>query len=290
MITPHYTLGQLQNLNKDSAYYQAQSNFTNIRDRAIKQAAEALGMQAGLAHESKVIDGILQGDATDLNRIYRFQALMIRNNVLPPVIEKASNALNVGDQGQEIRIGGVSYQIIQQVRFVTAPPTWCNYLWMQYPEPRMPAKVLLPQNSKERQLWQLNVAKGWQEGIAQGLQIYKINLHRLVRDYTGMALYRKLLAEHMISPSAVHKTMKGITGNAQHMVIDDQVWKIVSKPQLQIHGKLWQPTLIHQSTPVRATQSVGNNKVEQALKSYERKTQKAVKDGKAITGEQHGPR
>ena len=244
MIVPHYTLDNLENLTQDSAYYQTNGGYVNIRDRAIKQAAEALGMQAGLAHESKVIDRILMSHAQNLNQIYRFQSIMIKNNVLPPVIEKSQNALQIGHQGQIIRLGGKTYKIIKQVRFVTAPPTWRTYLWLSFPAPRMPAKVLLPKTQKERTIWRHALSNGWQQGMAQALHIYQLNLHRLVRDYTGMVLYRKLLAEHMISPSAVTKKAKGITGNSQHMVIDDQVWHIVSQPELQLHSHIWHPAFV----------------------------------------------
>lgn len=245
MAVADASLATLQNLDQDSAYYRQEFGHINIRERALKEAAQSVGMQAGLHYESEVIDNVLEANSEALNQIYRFNSLMIRDHVMPPVIEQASNALQINKDGQQIRIGGKTYTIVRQIRFVTVPPTWRDYLSMSYPEPEMPAKVLLPKDHKERLLWKVNVIEGWQKGVEQAVDMYHTNLNRLVRDFTGMVLYRKLLSVNMISPSAVKKTAQGISGDAEHMVIDDQTWNIIAKPQLQVHGKLWQPVFVH---------------------------------------------
>ena len=244
MITPGYSIQDLANLNAGSSYYQHKISYMNVRDRAIKETAESLGMQSALAAESKVIDKVLSAHSAALDKVFDFRLLMYKGNILPPVIIQAQNLARVNNAGTSIHVGGRTYRIISQVRFVTTPPTWRSYLWMSYQEPTYPNKVLLPKTSQERDIWQTAIQVGWKEGIEQALSIYQINLNRLVRDFNGMVLYKKLLAENMISPFAMTKTDYGITGNANHMTIDNQTWQIVAKPQLQFHGALWSPVLM----------------------------------------------
>jgi defect-in-organelle-trafficking protein DotC len=247
MVNQPYTLNDLENLSPTSAYYQQQVTTSNIRETAVKEAAESLGMQGGLAAESQVIDSQLQANAAKLDQIFNFNLVMYHQNVLPPVIVKANNLVNIDDEGDTIRIAGVTYRIVSQVKFVTAPPTWRDYLWMQYNAPQLPDKVLLPQNSQEQAIWTTNVQQGWQEGIAQALTIYKLNLNRMVRDFNGMLLYKQLLLQNMISPFYVTQTTHGVSGNGNQMMIDDQNLQITNTPQLQVHSKFWEPVGIPQN-------------------------------------------
>jgi defect-in-organelle-trafficking protein DotC len=248
MITtqpPQLTITDLENLNSNAPYYQLQNTSQTIRLQAVQQAAEAVGMQAGLSAESQVIDANLSAHSSQLDQIFDFNLVMYQNNVLPPVIEQDNDTMNINDVGDAVRIGGVTYKIINQVRFVTSPPTWRDYLWMNYPQPQLPNKVLLPTNSQEQAIWQSSVQEGWSEGVQQALSIYKINLNRLVRDLNGMLLYKSLLVQNMVSPYYVSKQDLGVTGDGNSMVIDDQSWQIPDKPQLQLHTKLWHTVLLN---------------------------------------------
>ncbi|WP_235603270.1 type IV secretory system conjugative DNA transfer family protein [Piscirickettsia litoralis] len=187
-----YSLEQLNSLSNQPSYYQ-QEKHLNIRLRAIKDEALSLGAQAGLATESNLINKFLINYNSKLDSIFDFSQLLLNNNVLPPVISSTNNSLSVGRNSQLIRVAGRSYKIISQVKFVTAPPTWRNYLYMNYLKPSLPNKVLLPSGEEAKKLWQKNIVKGWQKGMNQAVTIYKINLNRLVRDYTGMVLYEKTL-------------------------------------------------------------------------------------------------
>ena len=212
-----------------------------MRGASVKEAALSLGMQAGLYYESTEINKILDKNASQLEKVFDFGILLYEDNVLPPVIVDANNMVHINDQGDTMRIAGKMYRITSQVRFVTAPPTWRDYLWMAYPAPDMPNRHILPKTSLERQAWQLGVTEGWNLGVSQAIAIYQINLHRLVQDFDGMILYEDLLLKNMVSPFYVQKTYYGVTGTGSHMAIDDQNWSITVKPELQLHSKLWDP-------------------------------------------------
>jgi defect-in-organelle-trafficking protein DotC len=240
-VDPNLSLENLQGLSAQASYYQNQADTSNLRGEAVKESALSLGMQAGLYYESQQINNILNKNASQLDKVFDFGILLYEDNVLPPVIVDASNMVHINDEGDTMRIAGKTYRIISQVRFVTAPPTWRDYLWMSYPAPEMPDRHILPKTSIERQSWQLGVTEGWNLGISQAVTIYQINLHRLVQDFDGMILYEDLLLKNMVSPFYVQKTYYGVTGSGSHMAIDDQNWSITVKPELQLHSKLWNP-------------------------------------------------
>lgn len=240
-IDHQLSVADLENLSTDSGYYQDESSYMNIRDKAIHQAAESLGMQAGLAKESKDIDQTLEGKGQYLDQIYNFNLLIYNNNLLPPVIVKSKNNVKISSDGNFLELGGQSYRVIKQVRFVSTPPSWRTYLIKSYPNPQLPDKVLLPRNSEERALWQNAVAKGWNEGVKQAIKIYQVDLHRLTRDFNGMVLYKTLALKHMVSPYFVKKKSLGVVGDGNHMTIDDRTLRIADKPQLQVNSKFWSP-------------------------------------------------
>ena len=248
MIPAAFSLQTLQQLSSDAPAYQQTTMKINIRLQAVKQAAEQMGMQAGLAAESQVIDQQLESHGEQLDSIFNFNLVMYHNNVLPPVIVKSDNNLQIGNNDHTIRVAGQTYRIIQDAQFVTAPPTWRQYLWMSYPEPQYPNEVLLPQNDAEQQAWVTSVTQGWNEGVQQAIAIYHINLHKMVRDFDGMLQYKTMLLTHMVSPLYVTTYNNGITGNANDMSVDDRTLTITSQPQLQLQSKLWKPVVVGPQT------------------------------------------
>lgn len=245
-------LDDLVHLSSKSVYYSSQhvTHIKGIRAKAIKEAATALGIQSGLASEANSINKMLGAHADDMDKVFDFKRIIYKQHILLPVIEKAINAVRIGDGGNAIRIGGVVYRIVRQVTFVTVPPTWRDYLWLQYKKPEFPNKILLPKNDKERSVWQRNIYYGWNLGVKQAIEIYKINLHKLRRDFNGMLIYKLLLMQHMVSPFYIKEKKLGITGDKSNMTVDDRSIRILNKPELQLHSKIWQMVSKTPKTPV----------------------------------------
>lgn len=170
-----------------------------IRQTALRETALSLGAQAGLAARAKVIDEHLIRQSRRLDSIYDFNSLILEHNILPPVLLEGRNTLNLAD-AQTIRISDRSYKVAKQAHFVTTPPTWRQYLWLDYVKPEYPHYTLLPKTKVEKKMWCLYVAKGWKNGIDQANTILEENIARLKEDFSGMILYRKLLAMNMVSP------------------------------------------------------------------------------------------
>jgi defect in organelle trafficking protein DotC len=220
----------------------APTKINEIRLTALKTTARSLSAQAGLAWRSRAINVSLNKERRNLDHIFNFNYLMINHNVLPPVLVEGRNTLNLGDD-YSLRVSDHDYQIIQPPRFVTAPPSWRDYIWMAYKKPETPNATLLPQNAEERRVWNEYIKDGWNEGIEQADQIFNANLNRLHRDINGMILYRKLLAQKMVSAPYVSRADLGVTGGGNNMRINDRVLRITAIPQLQSDSAEWKPAI-----------------------------------------------
>lgn len=214
-----------------------------LRAQVLRETALSLGARGGLAERALTINNTLLNYEPILAKIFSFYGLMLDDNVLPPVLVEARNTLNLTG-GDAIRIADSNYKIIAQARFVTAPPGWRDYLWMSYDIPELPDRSLLPRTKPERIMWESDIEEGWAAGLKQAEVIFRENVSRLVRDYNGMIMYRKLLAQNMVSPPFVAKMGMGVTGNSEDMTINDRILRITAFPQLQTSGDNWK-TEIH---------------------------------------------
>lgn len=217
---------------------QKKQQMSKIREMALKETALSLGAQSGLAARAKIIDQELTKEARNLDTIYDFNSLILEHNILPPVLLEGRNTLNLAD-AQSIRISDRTYKVAKQAHFVTTPPTWRQYLWMDYVKPEAPNSTLLPKTKSEKDLWCAYTAKGWKNGIDQANTILEESIARIKEDFGGMILYRKLLAMNMVSPPYVSHTDLGVTGDGSEIHIDDRVLRITALPALNINSEEW---------------------------------------------------
>lgn len=237
------TLANLQKLSsKPPSLEKSVDSISAIREEALKDTAMTVGAQSGLHWRAQQINEMLTKDSKTLDQVFDFNGVLLEHNVLPPVLTEARQILNISGT-DVIRLADRTYEIVSQAKFVTTSPTWRDYLWLNYPQPEVPDKSVLPQTRAEVNLWRKSVAKGWEQGVLQANQIYDENLSRLKRDYTGMMLYRKLHAQNMVSAPFVAKTELGITGDGSNLSINDTVLRITALPTLQPNSKHWKPAL-----------------------------------------------
>lgn len=215
---------------------------SKIREMALKETALSVGAQSALAVRAKTIDDQLVKQSKYLDAIYDFNALVLEHNVLPPVLLEGRNTLNLADT-QTIRISDRVYKVTKQAHFVTTPPNWRQYLWMDYKKPDPPHITLLPKDKDERAIWVHYVTKGWQNGVEQANTILEENISRIKEDFTGMILYRKLLAMNMVTPPYVSHTDLGITGDENEIHIDDKVLRITALPALNMNSSEWKAAI-----------------------------------------------
>lgn len=243
-----------------------------FRAMAIKETALSLGAQSGLAYRAQAINKALYHQARSLDTVYDFNALILEHNILPPVLLEGRNTLNLADT-QTIRISDRTYKVGKQARFITTPPNWRQYLWMDYKQPEYPNKSLLPKGRIERRAWCVYVAKGWRNGIEQANIILEESIARIKEDYAGMVLYRKLLAMNMISPPFVSHTDLGVTGDESEMHIDDRVLRITALPSLNVNSEEWRAAVAKDENALEHFKNleklVQNNKIVITDKSWQ---------------------
>jgi len=238
-IVPMATLQSLSNKNKP-----VKTKVGDIRAMALKETAISLGARYGLAWQAKHINKQLKQNEQNLSRVFNFPAIMLGEHVLPPVLTEGDQTLNM-DNDRTLRLSDKTYKIEQQARFVTAPPNWRGYLWLDYQIPEAPDVTLLPKNAEEQQIWAKSVKEGWFSGIHQANTIFTSNLARLKNDFSGMVLYRKLLSEKIVSAPAIAKANLGVTGDKDQLAINDQVLRLTDLPNLITNTKDWNPVLPH---------------------------------------------
>ena len=222
----------------NGATVNTKASMGKIREMALKETALSLGAQSALAWRAKYIDDELVAQSRNLDTIYDFNALVLEHNILPPVLLEGRNTLNLADT-QNIRISDRTYKVSKQARFITTPPNWRQYLWMDYKQPEYPSSTLLPKTKEERAVWCYYTSKGWNNGVDQANTILEESIARIKEDFAGMILYRKLLAMNMVSAPFVSHTDLGVTGDGDEIHIDDRVLRITALPALNINSSEW---------------------------------------------------
>lgn len=227
---------------KVDAFPTGNGQINPIRWQALYETALSLGATGALAWRSEQINMSLDKNSQQLNQVFDFNQLLLKDNVLPPVLVESDNNLNLAS-GDSIRLAAKTFKIISPARFVSAAPSWRGYLWMNYPKPSIPDRTLLPKNKAEAEAWNRFIREGWENGVQQSNSIFAANLNRLRRDYNGMVLYRKMLAQEMVSAPFIAKADLGVTGDKNEMRIDDRVLRITAHSELQTDSSKWQPIL-----------------------------------------------
>ena len=217
-----------------------------IRLAAIRDTATSIGAQGALAWRGNQIDHMLHYNSRHLDHIFDFNAMLLKNNVLPPVLVEGQNAIRVTDDANSLRLADRVYKIVTPPQFVTAAPNWRQYLWMSFQKPAPPNATLLPQTPAERVVWNTSLQQGWQQGLVQANQIFSTNLGRLKRDYNGMVLYHELLMQKMVSAPFIASAKLGVTGGGNQLRVGDQVLRITATSQLDANSSQWKPVLYNQ--------------------------------------------
>jgi len=220
--------------------------INHIREKIIKDTARSVGARAALAWSSANINKLLKVQSEYLDRIYNFNILMLDNNVVPPVIVEGDDSLKI-DNPSTLRIADKLYRIVKPAYFTTVPLSWRSYLLMNYSEPKAPNRALLPKTNQERDLWNRYVIIGWKEGLVQADDIFAVNVNRLNRDINGMILYRKLLAQGLVTKPFVSKADLGVTGNNNNLRINDRILRITAAAKLIKSIKHWKPHVYSKS-------------------------------------------
>lgn len=216
--------------------------FNPIRAEALKESALAYGARAGLYARAREINRTLDAEAALLDQNFPFAPLILAHNVLPPVIQTARDTVRKPDDTR-LQFADAVYEIVAPAKFAVAPPNWRSYLYVRANRPEPPDEALLPDRSKaaEAAYWEQYVERGWRRGVLQADQTFTVQLNRLTRDLSGMALYRELLAKNMVTAPRLTEQQRGVTTDRNLMRVNDRVLDIAENTRFQVDDQRWTP-------------------------------------------------
>lgn len=217
----------------------------DIRKESLKEAALSYGARGGLAARSYEINKSMAGRGVYLDKVYDFRQLLIAAPsgfmIEPPIISESLKALLIEGDGQKAAVADAIYKINENVKIVSAPRNWRQYLERTWGPVEDPPDILRPKDEKERAEWRINVKKGWLEGIEQADEVFAQDLNRLHYEFSGMVRYRQLLAQGMVSAPFAQQIDRGVTGEDATMRVGDRAVVITGVPELITESQRWQP-------------------------------------------------
>ena len=219
------------------------------RLKAILDAAYQHAVKVGIQSEMNIVRSILQDPKMErnLDGIYNFQTLMLKERVVPPVITEAKDLVQ-NKNGTSLKTTSAVYKIEKQAYFSTLPPNWRTYL--TFPSnnytvdvTEAPTKELMPKTSREYEAWRVKTIQGFNEGQKIANEMFEYSLNKLNRDYTGMVRFHKFVLEGKISMPTLSRADLAVSNTGSVMALDQKLLTIRTLPSFDgnmLKWKTWQ--------------------------------------------------
>lgn len=221
-----------------------------LRLRAMRQAAEAVGVQKGYAARMDEYHDTLMDQESRYDEAFDFRQLMelvpgeydneVRLYRLPAVIQEARNHIEGDDR--LLTATGTHYRILKNTRLTTVPPTWRDYLLTTTNmEANKPAREILPaaDNEREREIWSTHIMRGWNRGSTQADQEIDLRISRFRRDFVGMVRYLRLLEQGLIDPDFIAVQNQMVSGGGDGLALDKTTYQITTEAEFNTDHKKW---------------------------------------------------
>lgn len=207
----------------------------NLRLKAIKEAAQALGVEGGYNYQYDMISKSLDTIVNSLDKIYNFEGyLMHRGKVLPAIIAEAGPAERKANSRQLI-FAQKTFKIIKDSEVVLAKPNWRTYLKKPAARAFEIHHSLYPVSKLEKELWRKEINEGWRMGKEQAFHVFEISLNRLTRDITGLINFRILSLQKIVATPflAMGTTDVEISKAGKKLQIGKTVYRIVNNSRFE---------------------------------------------------------
>lgn len=172
----------------------------SMRFDAIHEAAVSYAAQTALAWRYEQLREMTRRHEDTLDVIASFSPFVEDDHMLLPSITRVEDRFDISKDRTELRSSSVQYQVSEEPRAITQPPTWRDYIWRELPYPDEPHPALMPQNAEEREVWTDGINMGWESGLRQAQQDWENNLNELVRAIRGRVTYRILESRGVVQP------------------------------------------------------------------------------------------
>ncbi|MDF1670169.1 MAG: type IV secretory system conjugative DNA transfer family protein [Roseovarius sp.] len=212
----------------------------------LREAAVSYSAQAGYQHRVWEVMRQLERDSGKLSRSFDFNRIAYSapretGYILPPVVSRATAAINVDESGQSAVAADEFYRLEIPGRIVTIVPTWRDYLVIPLEEASEPDDNFLPQNKEEKQVFNRFAAEGWQAGVEQADEALSLNFARLRRDYLGMVEYRRMVQAGLVKELVLESSERRSAGEGDELFIGERRVRIVSTARFVRDPKHWKP-------------------------------------------------
>ena len=222
----------------------AEHSAPDLRRQAMVEAAFARGAADAMAERAREIGAALDGSAADLDRIYRFDALMLHRAgfiIVPPVLVAMDRAMRVASDGTGGATARELLQIAAPARILSRVPDWRDWLIRSWPEPEPVHAALAPRNPVEQAAFDAASARGRGQGAALADAVHAEDLDRLNRDWLGMIEWRRRLAAGMVTEPELLREAVPVSGGGKRMRIAETFLEIAQPARLNPVMQHWSP-------------------------------------------------
>ncbi len=216
------------------------SEYTNVRLNALRMAAKTAAVQAAVKWRYAQILANIESTYGDLDRIFDFRPLLLNDGkVVPPVIVEAESGYKLLSDTSAASVE-TTYQVIQDARLTTVPPSWRAYLLQSFDAHKSIHPGMLPKDDDEREAWRQAVREGWAIGVTQAEDLFRIGLSRLERDYRGMLRFSILAAQNIVRAPILAEGRIGIQVGERVLDVDQRIFRITQQARFN-KPEQWAP-------------------------------------------------
>jgi len=211
------------------------------RQKIVRQAAYSYGVQSGLHWRYQQIMAMLDRDAQLLDTIFDYSKFLVDGRMLMPVVQKSERIYQQSSDGSA-RSVDVSYTLERPARLVPTAPSWRASITSHVDGPVAPDRALYPRTPEEESIWEDAVSSGWESGIDQANDIFKIEMRRLTAEIMGMYLFRELVVQGIVTmpkvASSQYSIMRLEDGKKMHV---DDVITTITESSAFTSSSSWSP-------------------------------------------------
>jgi defect-in-organelle-trafficking protein DotC len=218
--------------------------ITEIRRRALLEAAQGYGSQMGYARRGWEIENLLEQRSLQLSQVFDFNRVVTEapvkaGYVIPPIVSRSFDAFEGDADGREASVAEEYLTIVAPGEIRPIQPNWRDYLLFTATQPEEPARSLYPSTLAEKELFETSFEEGWLAGVDLADAEISSRLDRLRRDYEGMLQYRRLVSMGMMDRMVLQDADFGVTGGGDEMRIGSRTVKIVSDAEFDTNPRRW---------------------------------------------------
>lgn len=212
----------------------------------LREAALSYAAQAGYERRVWEIMRQLEADSGMLSASFDFNRVAYRapretGYILPPVVSRATAAINVNEDGRSAVASDEYYRLEIPGRIITVVPTWRDYLVIPLEEPAQQNDDFLPQDQEEKRVFARFAAEGWQAGVEQANEALELNFARLRRDYLGMIEYRRMVEAGLMTELVIQDSETRSAGEDNELFIGERRVRIVNAATFVRNPAKWRP-------------------------------------------------